>query len=122
MSLLSICQTVASQIPIAAPSAIVGNSNETALLLLSLAQDAGEALCRKPDGGWVDMITEYDFTTAATAQINGTIANTGPGGTAQISGLTIGSPANPVAPTSWYAFGTGVPNNSLVTAVTLADP
>ena len=126
MSLLSICQTVASQIPIAAPSAIVGNSDETATLLLALAQDAGEALSRKPDLGWVDQVREFDFTTSSVAQQSGTIANSGPGGVAVISGLTIASgssaPANPVTSTGWYAFGTGVQNNSLITAVTTADP
>lgn len=126
MTLLSICQTVASQIPIAAPTSIVGNSDETATLLLALAQDAGEELSRKPDQGWVDQIREYDFTTASVAQQSGTIANSGPGGVAVISGLTIASgsnaPANAVASTGWYAFGTGVQNNSLVTAVTTADP
>ena len=68
MSLLSICQAVASRIPVAAPTSIVGNTDETAMLLLSLANEAGESLARKPDGGWVDMIREYDFTTAAVAQ------------------------------------------------------
>ncbi len=37
--------------PIAAPTSIVGKSDETALLLLSLAQDAGEDVARRPDGG-----------------------------------------------------------------------
>ncbi len=126
MTLLSICQTVASQIPIAAPSAIVGNSDETAMLLLALAQDAGEALSRKPDLGWVDQVREFDFTTSSVAQQSGTIANSGPGGVAVISGLTIASgankPANPVTASGWYAFGTGVLNNSTITAVTTADP
>jgi hypothetical protein len=123
MSLLTICQTVAGQIPVAVPTSIIGNGDETAMLLLALAQDAGEALARKPDGGWVDMITEFDFTTAATASdIPGTIENSGPGGVAQISGLTLGSPANPVSANAWQAFGTGVPGNAVVTAVTLNDP
>lgn len=122
MSLLSICQLVASQIPIAAPSAIVGNSDETAMLLLALAQDAAEDVARKPDGGWVDTIREYDFTTSALAQQSGSIANSGPGGVAVISGLTLAGAANPVTGSGWYAFGTGVRNNSLVTVVTNADP
>ena len=122
MSLLSICQAVASVIPTAAPSAIVGNSDETAMLLLALANEAGEALARKPDGGWVDTIREYDFVTSSVAQQNGTIANSGPGGAAVISGLTLAGAANPVTGSGWYAFGTGVRNNSLVTAVTNADP
>ena len=122
MSLLQVCQIVASQIPIAAPTAIVGNTDETALLLLALAQDAGEALARKPDFGWVDQVREYDFTTSSLAQQAGTIANSGPGGVAVISGLTLAGSANAVSSSGWYAFGTGVANNSLITAVTTADP
>jgi len=122
MSLLSLCQIVASQIPIAAPTSIVGNTDETAVMLLALAQDAGEALARKPDQGWVDQVREYDFTTASVPQQSGTITNSGPGGVAVISGLTFGSPANPVSSSGWYAFGTGVVNNSTITAVTTADP
>lgn len=117
MSLLSICQAVAQSIPIAAPSAIVGNSDETAILLLALANEAGEALARKPDGGWVDMIREYDFTTAALAQQPGVISNVG--GFAVISGLTLGGA---VQSSGWAAFGTGVQNQALVTAVTNNDP
>jgi hypothetical protein len=119
VSLLPICQSVASIIPTAAPTAIIGNSDETAMLLLALAQKAGEELARKPDGGWVDMIREYDFTTAAVLPQAGTIANSGAGGVAVISGLTL---HGLVAASGWYGFGTGVVNNSLVTAVTHADP
>jgi hypothetical protein len=122
MSLLTICQTVAGQIPVAVPTSIIGNGDETALLLLALAQDAGEALARKPDGGWVDMIREFDFTTAATPEQSGTIANSGPGGVAVISGLTLAGTANPVTSNGWYAFGTGVADNSLITGVTFNDP
>lgn len=121
MSLLSICQSVASQIPIAVPSSIVTNtSDENAVLLLGLANRAGEALARKPDQGWVDMVREFDFTTAATpSNISGSIANTGPSGVAQVSGLTLGGV---VQANTWWAFGTGVPNDAIVTAVTNADP
>lgn len=51
MSLLSICQEVAAEIPVAAPTSIVGNPDGTAQLML--AQRAGEALARRPPGGWV---------------------------------------------------------------------
>ncbi len=128
MTLLSICQTVAASIPVAVPSAIVASvgQDETATLLYYLANKAGEELARKPDFGWVDQVREYDFTTASVAQQSGTIANSGAGGVAVISGLTIASgvnkPANPVASSGWYALGTGILNNSLITAVTTADP
>lgn len=119
MSLLSICQQVAADLALAVPPAIVGNGDETATRLLAQAQKAGEDLARAPDGGWVAMIEEYDFKTAAVATQNGSIANSGPGGVAIISGLTLG---NAVAPSTWYAFGSGVAGNSIVQAVTNADP
>jgi len=130
MSLLTICQSVAASIPLALPSAIVASvgQDETATLLYYLAIKAGEELARKPDFGWVDQVREYDFTTSSLPQQAGTIANSGAGGVAVISGLTlsgsvtIAAPANPVTSSGWYAFGTGVRNNSLITAVTNADP
>ena len=121
MSLLSICQGVASDLALAVPAAIVGNPDETAMRLLAAAQFAGEDLARAQDGGWVSMITEFDFYTSATASnISGTITNVG--GFGQISGLTLGTTVNPVAANTWYAFGTGVPGNAIVTAVTINDP
>ncbi len=124
MSLLTICQSVAASVPLALPAAIVASvgQDETATLLFYLANKAGEELARKPDFGWVDQVREYDFTTSSVAQQSGTIANSGPGGVAVISNLTLAGAANPVAASGWYAFGTGVINNSLITAVTLNDP
>jgi hypothetical protein len=115
MSLLSICQDVAAEIPVAAPAVIVGNPDGTAQLMLALAQRAGEALARRPPGGWVAMIREYGFATAAVPVQSGTVANGGPGGTAVISGLT---GISAVGPSTWYGFGTGVRANSMVTAAT----
>lgn len=115
MSLLQICTLAAQGIPVSAPTAIVGNSDETAVSLLANAQYAGESLARKPQGGWVAMIREYDFVTASVASQSGTIANSGPSGVAVISGLT-GISAVTVG--TWWAFGTGVPLDSIVAAVT----
>lgn len=117
MSLLSICTNVANDLALAAPTSITGNSDETAVRLLAQAQRAGEALARKPQGGWVSMILPHTFTTAAVATQAGTIANSGAGGVAVISGLatTAGIAAN-----TWYAFGLGVANNSIVTGVTVS--
>jgi hypothetical protein len=114
MSLLSICQEVAAEIPVAAPAAIVGNPDGTAQLMLALAQRAGEALARRPQGGWVAMIREHGFTTVALTPQAGSTANSGPGGVAVISGL---SGLAAVANATWQAFGTGLKPNAIVTAV-----
>lgn len=115
MTLLSICEQVANDLGLSVPTSIIGNSDQTASRLLAQAQKAGQSLARKPQGGWVAMIQEYDFTTAALASQAGSIANSGPGGVAVISGLS--STAGITAP-YWYAFGTGTPKNAIVQAVT----
>ena len=113
MSLLTICQQVANDLGLSVPTSIIDNTDQTASRLLAQAQKEGQTLARKPQGGWVSMIREFDFTTMALASQSGTIANVG--GVAVISGLA--STAGIVAP-FWYAFGFGVPNNAVVTAVT----
>jgi len=114
MSLLSICTAVANDIPVAAPVTIVGNPDETAMLLLSQANLAGEALARAPQGGWTQMMREYDFSTAAIGPLSGSIANTGPSGVARITGL---SSTAGLAATTWYGFGNGLPNNAIIQSV-----
>lgn len=114
MSLASILTLVAQDLALAVPTSFIGNRDETATRLVACAQLAGEQLARKPENGWVAMITEYDFVTAAVAQQNGTVANSGPGATAVISGL---SGISGVAPLTWYGFGGGLPNNAIVSAV-----
>lgn len=115
MSLLSICQLALADLGLPEPTSIVGNSDETARRVLAAAQLAGKSLYKRPQGGWVNGIREYDFVTAAVAQEAGTIANSGPGGAAVISDL---STTTGIAIDTWYAFGTGVANNSIVQAVT----
>src|SRR3974390_1976753 len=107
MSLLSICQEVAAEIPVAPPVGIIGNPDGTAQLMLALAQRAGEALARRPPGGWVAMIREYDFATAAVSTFSGSVANLGPAGVAIISGATPAA-ISAVTPNAWVAFGTGL--------------
>lgn len=114
MSLLTICQQVASTVPVAVPSSIVGNSDETAALLLALAQDEGEALARRPQGGWVSMIKEFDFTTTAVGPMTGNLANSGAGGVGVITGL---SDTSSLAALTWYAFGDGLQNNTIINSV-----
>ena len=113
LTLLQMAQAACANAPLAQPSAIVGSTDQTAQLLLALANLAGNDLARRPPGGWVDMIREYDFHTNALAAQNGTIANTG--NSAVISGLT-GIQA--VTPNLWIASGTGIPNNAVVRSVT----
>jgi hypothetical protein len=109
------CQEVAGEIPLNVPSTIVGNSDTEAKLFLASAQAAGRALARRPSGGsgWVDMIQQFEFQTAALQPQNGSIANTGAGGVAQVTGIsTTGVVAN-----TWAAFGTFVPSNTNVKSV-----
>lgn len=113
MSLLSICQEVCALTPVAVPSYIVNNPDETAVILLALANRAGNEVSRKPPGGWVSMIREYDFTTAAVLPQAGTVSNTG--SSAVITGLT---GIELVQPGIWNAAGTGIPNNAAVRLVT----
>lgn len=110
MSLLSMCRQVANYIPVAAPSSIINNNDETATLLLAAAQDEGEALARRPQGGWVSMMAEYDFTTVAIGPLNGNLTN----GSAVVTGLssTAGLSAN-----IFYCFGTGTQNNAIIKSV-----
>lgn len=113
MTLLSCIQSACATAPVAVPTSVVGNSDETSTLLLSLANDAAEEIARRPPGGWVSMIREYDFMTAAVAPQAGTVANVN--GVGVISGLT---GISAVQSANWYAFGTSLPNNSIVAAVT----
>lgn len=109
MSLLTICQQVARIVRIAVPDTIVGADSEEASLLLAAAQEAGEALARRPPGGWTQMMREYTFTTVAVGPVDGT-AN----GTAVITGL----PSTALlAADTFYCMGTNVPNNTLIASV-----
>jgi hypothetical protein len=66
MSLLTICQNAAQEIRVAKPSTIVGNTDETAVMLLRAASRAGKVLARRHD--WQVLQKEATITTAdATA-------------------------------------------------------
>lgn len=60
MSLLSVCQAVAGDSGFGVPSTIVGNLDETARMLLSLANKSGRKLARM---SWQALQKEYTFTT-----------------------------------------------------------
>lgn len=97
------------------PTSIIGSPDQTATLLLALANRAGQEVARKPTGGWVAMIREFTFTTQAVLPQPGTIANVG--NSAVISGL---SGISLVEPNLWIASGTGLPNNAVIRLVTPA--
>lgn len=62
MSLLTICQAAAGACGFAAPSTIVGSSDDTAVLLLRLLNKGGKKLAWKP---WSVLQKEYTFSTVA---------------------------------------------------------
>lgn len=66
MTLLSICQDVADDIGVAKPSTIIGNTDETAVRLLSQAKAALLSLGRAYN--WLELVTEYTFSTVASQE------------------------------------------------------
>lgn len=114
MSLLTIGQNVAGDIPVAVPETIIGNSDETAKMILRQAQNAGEWLARRADGGWVSMIREYDFVTTAIGPLAGTLANSGPNGVGRITGL---SSTTGLGALTFYVSGPGIANNTIIATV-----
>lgn len=66
MSLLSICQNVASDLGLRQPVAIVGATDLTAQILFRLANKEGKELSRWHD--WQALINEVTFTSLATEE------------------------------------------------------
>lgn len=124
MSLLSIAQAVARIIKIEVPDTIINNTSDEAQLLLQCGNDEGDALARRPSGGWIEMMKENDFTTVAIGPVTGMVANTAPNGDAQIT-LT---DTSAIIAHLFGAAGTGLPYNCTVrsvdsaTQVTLNSP
>lgn len=110
---MTLCQSACATAPVAVPTSIVGNQDETAILLLALANDAGDELSRRAPGGWVSMIREFNFRTQAVLPQSGTVSNFG--NSAVITGL---SGIELVEPGLWIAAGTGIPDNSVIRLVT----
>lgn len=74
-TLLQMCQEAADNAGVGQPSAIVGNTDETARRLLAAAQREGQILARRAQNGWVDMIREKTVTIKMTGTADGTTAN-----------------------------------------------
>jgi len=62
MTLLSVAQAVAREIPVAVPTAVINSSDETAVRLLSAVRQASRSLYRAHP--WVVLQREHTFTTA----------------------------------------------------------
>lgn len=60
MTLLTVCQAVANDAGFDAPASILGNTDETAIQLLALANKAGKLIAKKP---WSRLQREHTFTT-----------------------------------------------------------
>jgi hypothetical protein len=74
MSLLTLCQDAARELRLAPPATIIGNTDDTAQLLLRLAQVDARALMRAHP--WQALIREHSFTTtAADVQTGGVPAD-----------------------------------------------
>lgn len=63
MTLLSVVQNVAKEAGFSAPASVIGNTDDTAVLILALANRAGKRLARKP---WEILQKEYTFSTVAS--------------------------------------------------------
>lgn len=107
MTLLTLCQDVARNIPVEVPLTIVGNANETASLLLSCAKRTGQDLYRRHN--WVALVTEYTFNTA-----NGTADYSLPSDYGRLVNETLWDRANyeqmrgPLSPVQWQEYKSSI--------------
>lgn len=116
MTLLSICRDAIQYVGQTAPSYIVGNNQQTAILALAAANMAGESIARRPEGGWTSMIREYDFwTQASTTTYAGTLTNiSGQNKCALVIPVDGADTFLAALDRNWIASGTGLPKNSVV--------
>lgn len=119
MTLLTIAQAACNAVPIAPPSAIVANTNDTtARLLLALANEAGNSLTKSNPTGWISMVREYDFATVSYGPISGAVTSVG--GYATVT--TTGSAGSGIAAYGWIISGPSLYNNSVITDVEVVGP
>jgi len=114
VTLLSICQQVANSVGFTQPTAIFGNSDPTAVQMLAASQDEGEALARRPQGGWTQMIREYVFTTFSISNLTCNVTE----GSATVSNILPNTTG--ILP-GFYLTANGLLNNSVVNVVTDAN-
>ncbi len=109
MSLLSACQQAATSCLQTSPSAIIGSTNQQSATLLALATEAVQEMVRRPQGGWTQMIREYDFATVAI-----TVTGTATEGSSVLTGV---SSVAGISASTFYVTGTGFPNNTTVLSI-----
>lgn len=63
MTLLTIVQNVAKEAGFSAPGSVIGNSDDTAVMLLAIANRSGKLLAQRP---WARLQTEYTFSLVAS--------------------------------------------------------
>lgn len=117
MSLLTIVQQACNAVPIAAPTSVVGNTNDqTALATLAWANEAGNSITRRNPGGWVSMVREYDFFTVSKGPYDGFLTSTA--GATQCFVVIVAGPTefSMVGLTGWVMTGTNLPNNAMILA------
>ncbi len=113
MTLATVCQNVADQIPVKRPGTIVGNSNPTARLLLSSAQLTGKELAKK---NWEILLKEHTFTT-----VNGTEDYSLPSDFARLLNGTVWDRSNywdmrgSLSPQQWQAVQSSVLGDTVTT-------
>ena len=107
MTLLTICQSVADTIPVEKPTVVYGSTNDTARLLVALAQKEGKILAKRHN--WIALGKEHTFDT-----VNGTADYSLPSGYARLENNTVWDRANywamrgPLSPQAWQAYKSSV--------------
>ena len=111
MTLLSLIGDIADEIGFAAPTTVIGSTDETAIQMLALSNRGGKQLARrgKGIGGWALLQTEHTFTT-----VNGTAEYALPSDFEALIDDTLWDRANfwklkgPVSPQEWQMIKSGV--------------
>lgn len=113
MTLLTITENVAKQIPISVPTTVIGNTNREVSLLLSCIQKAGESISRRAEDGWVVQQLEHTFST-----VNGTAAYSLPSDFRHLINTTLWDRSNywelrgPLSPKQWQQYKSSVLGNT----------
>ncbi len=106
MTLLEIVQAAAGEMGLSVPTAVIGNTTQQVVQLLSLANSLGRGLMQ--DFEWQSLQSEYRFYT-----VYYTYAGTGTSGSAVITGIADTSTLS----TDFEVTGTGVPQDCYIQSV-----